>query len=123
MKEEREDVTKELKFLEDIENRELVRLNRASKKIYAELRRMSSQKISNPVLRSLLKIVDSWLRFRVKKLKRNIIEVIRKKNKIHYALKKFKKGKNEPAKKILEERRAEILAIQSAFKNRFFARL
>ena len=110
----REEIIEELGYLVNLKDEELVRTYRLLKKVYAKLRKIGSEKIRIPVLRPLLKIGDRWLRFRVKRLKKSILEMRRKKNEFRYALREFRKGNNKPAREVFIERRADMLALVGA---------
>ena len=84
-------------------------------KVYAKLRKAGSGKIRIPVLKPLLKMGDSWVRFRVKRLKKSILETKREKYEFRHALEEFRKGNNEPAKQVFTERRADMLALSVGY--------
>ena len=107
----REKIIEELNYLANLEDKELVRTYRLLKKVYAKLRKIGGERIRNPVLRSLLKIGDRWLRFKVKRLRRTVLEIRKKKNEFFYALEEFKRGNNKPAKEVFIEKRADMLAL------------
>lgn len=107
----REEIIEELSGLANLKDEELVRAYRLLEKVYTKLWKIGSEKIRIPVLRSPLKIGDRWLRFRVKRLKKSILEIKKKKNEFRYALREFRKGNDKPAKEVFLERRANRLAL------------
>ena len=115
MSDTREEIIRELNSLAELEDEKLVKTYRLLKKVYAKMRKIGSERIRNPVLKFLLKIGDRWLRFRVMRLKKSILETRKEKNKFRYATEEFKRGNNKPVKEIFIERKVDMLALSSSF--------
>lgn len=83
---------------------ELPGLIESAKKKYRKLGEIAARRVNNPVIRSILKIGDKWLRFAAKRLERKIRNAKKEIRAMQEAITQLKEGNPTPAKKILADR-------------------
>jgi len=96
----KKEVSEELNSLRKMKDNELIRTARSLRRIYRRIRKIMAKKISNPLVKSMLKIAEKWFRFWAKRLAHKARELRSRKSRIDQAAAEFKKGKPELAKKL-----------------------